>query len=72
MAQLAIAWVLRRDEVASVIVGASRPEQVHDNIAASGIELGEDVLGAIDDVLGDHVERDFVFGFGMKPGVKHR
>ena len=39
MAQLALAWVLRRDEVASAIVGASRPEQVHANAAASGVEL---------------------------------
>ena len=39
MVQLALAWVLRRDEVASAIIGASRPEQVHANAAASGVEL---------------------------------
>ena len=39
LAELALAWVLRREEVASAIVGASRPEQVHANAAASGIEL---------------------------------
>jgi aryl-alcohol dehydrogenase-like predicted oxidoreductase len=72
MAQLALAWDLRRDEVASVIIGASRPQQIYDNVAASGIELSDDVLARIDDALGEHVVRDFVFGFGMKPGVKHR
>jgi aryl-alcohol dehydrogenase-like predicted oxidoreductase len=53
MAQMALAWVLRRDEVASAIVGASRPEQVHANTAASGIELSADVLEAIDAALAD-------------------
>jgi aryl-alcohol dehydrogenase-like predicted oxidoreductase len=51
MAQLALAWVLRRSEVASAIVGASRPEQVRDNAAASGVELDEATLRAIDDAL---------------------
>ena len=53
MAQLALAWVLRRDEVASAIVGASRPEQVAANAAASGVELSADTLAAIDEALGD-------------------
>ena len=48
MAQLALAWVLRRPKVASAIVGASRPEQVRDNAAASGIELDEQTLAEID------------------------
>jgi aryl-alcohol dehydrogenase-like predicted oxidoreductase len=52
MAQLALAWVLREPNVASAIVGASRPEQVDDNAAASGIELDEDTLAEIDTVLG--------------------
>jgi voltage-dependent potassium channel beta subunit len=51
MAQLAIAWVLREPGVSSAIVGASRPEQVDENVAASGIELGGDVLAAIDAAL---------------------
>src|SRR3954463_10180272 len=51
-AQLAIAWVLRQPNVSSAIVGASRPEQVDDNVAASGIELGDDVLQRIDEILG--------------------
>jgi len=51
MAQLAIAWVLREPGVSSAIVGASRPEQVDENAAASGVVLGEDVLAAIDAAL---------------------
>jgi aryl-alcohol dehydrogenase-like predicted oxidoreductase len=51
MAQLALAWVLRRPEVSSAIVGASRPEQVEDNAAASGIELDEETLRAIDEAV---------------------
>jgi len=50
-AQLALAWVLRRHEVAAAIVGASRPEQVEDNAAASGIELDEATLQAIDEAV---------------------
>ncbi|WP_286689231.1 MULTISPECIES: aldo/keto reductase family protein [unclassified Aeromicrobium] len=52
MAQLAIAWVLAHDDVAGAIVGASRPEQVESNAAASGITLDDDVLARIDEVLG--------------------
>jgi aryl-alcohol dehydrogenase-like predicted oxidoreductase len=52
MAQLALAWVLRRPEVTSAIVGATRPEQVRDNAAASGIELDEPTLAEIDRALG--------------------
>jgi aryl-alcohol dehydrogenase-like predicted oxidoreductase len=58
MAQLAVAWVLQNDSVASAIVGASRPEQVVDNVKASGVRLEPAVLKQIDDVLGDTVERD--------------
>jgi aryl-alcohol dehydrogenase-like predicted oxidoreductase len=57
MAQLALAWVLREPNVASAIVGASRPEQVHANASASGIELSADTLAAIDAALGDVVVR---------------
>jgi aryl-alcohol dehydrogenase-like predicted oxidoreductase len=57
MAQLAIAWVLREENVSSAIVGASRPEQVDENVAASGVELGDDVLRAIDEALGQTVIR---------------
>jgi aryl-alcohol dehydrogenase-like predicted oxidoreductase len=58
LAQLAIAWVLSNPNVSSAIIGASRPEQVNDNAAAAGRTLDADLLKAIDDVLGDVVERD--------------
>jgi aryl-alcohol dehydrogenase-like predicted oxidoreductase len=58
MAQLAVAWVLQNDNVASAIIGASRPEQVFDNAAASGVKLDADLLTKIDDVLDPVVERD--------------
>ena len=50
--QLALAWVLREPNVASAIVGATRPEQVETNAAASGVELDDAVLRRIDEVLG--------------------
>jgi aryl-alcohol dehydrogenase-like predicted oxidoreductase len=53
MAQLALAWVLRLENVASAIVGASRPEQVHANASASEVQLGADTLAAIDEALAD-------------------
>ncbi|TDD38928.1 aldo/keto reductase [Nonomuraea terrae] len=58
MAQLAVAWVLQNPNVASAIVGATRPEQVRDNVKAAGVKLDADVLKRIDDVLGSVVERD--------------
>jgi aryl-alcohol dehydrogenase-like predicted oxidoreductase len=58
MAQLAVAWVLQNDNVASAIIGASRPEQVHDNAAAAGIKLEADLLSKIDEVLDPVVQRD--------------
>ncbi len=57
MAQLALAWVLRQPNVASAIVGASRPEQVHANASASGVVLDADMLAAIDEALGDVIVR---------------
>ncbi len=51
MAQLALAWVLQHENVASAIIGASRPSQVDDNAAASGVALGDDVMTTIDDAL---------------------
>jgi aryl-alcohol dehydrogenase-like predicted oxidoreductase len=58
MAQLAIAWVLQNPNVSSAIVGASRPEQVHDNAKASGAKLDATVMKKIDEALGDVVLRD--------------
>jgi aryl-alcohol dehydrogenase-like predicted oxidoreductase len=58
MAQLAVAWVLQNDNVASAIIGASRPEQVHDNAGAAGVTIPAEVMTRIDEALGDVVERD--------------
>ncbi|MBT1634004.1 aldo/keto reductase family protein [Curtobacterium flaccumfaciens] len=58
LAQLAIAWTLQNDNVASAIVGASRPQQVTDNVKAAGVKLDADALAAIDEALGDIPERD--------------
>ena len=58
MAQLAVAWVLQNSNVAAAIIGASRPEQVEENVKASGVTLEPQVLAQIDAVLGEHVERD--------------
>ncbi len=57
MAQLALAWVLRQPNVASAIVGASRPEQVRANASASGMTLDDQTLAAVDEALGDIVVR---------------
>jgi len=53
MPQLALAWVLRQPNVASAIVGASRPDQVHANASAAGITLSEDSLAAVEEALGE-------------------
>ena len=58
LAQLAVAWVLQNRNVSSAIIGASRPEQVTENVRASGVELDAALLKRIDEVLGAVVERD--------------
>ncbi len=58
MAQLAIAWVLQNDNVSGAIIGASRPEQVTDNVKAAGVRIPAEAMARIDEVLGDVVERD--------------
>ena len=58
MAQLAVAWVLSNDNVATAITGGSKPEQVTDNAAAAGTSLSAETLARIDEALGDAVERD--------------
>src|SRR5512132_2178903 len=72
MAELALAWVLRRPEVASAIVGASRPEQVHANVKASGIQLTPDTLAAIEEALGDTPVKEPTLAPLARPGVTHR
>src|SRR3954451_2747184 len=72
MAELALAWVLRRPELASAIVGASRPEQVHANAKASEIELTPGTIEAIDEALGDVPIKDPLPAPFAKPGITHR
>ncbi|OBK90274.1 aldo/keto reductase family protein [Mycolicibacter sinensis] len=57
-AQLAIAWVLQNDNVAAALVGASRPEQVAENVKASGVRIPDELMTRIDQVLGDAVTAD--------------
>ena len=72
MAELALAWVLRRPELASAIVGASRPEQVHANAKASGIQLTPDTLAAVEKALGDTPVKEPTLANLARPGVAHR
>ena len=58
MAQLAVAWVLQQPNVSSAIVGATRPEQVQDNVKAAGVRLDAGIMKAIDEVVDPIVERD--------------
>lgn len=58
MAQLAVAWVLQNDNVAAAIIGASRPEQVAENVKASGVTIPAEALARIDEALGDVVVKD--------------
>jgi aryl-alcohol dehydrogenase-like predicted oxidoreductase len=58
LAQLAVAWVLQNPNVASAIIGASRPEQVYENVKAAGVKLDADLLSEIDAVLEGVIERD--------------
>ena len=58
LAQLAVAWVLQNENVASAIIGASRPEQVAENVRAAGVTIPLSLMERIDEVLGDAVERD--------------
>ena len=58
LAQLAVAWVLQNDNVSSAIIGASRPEQVTENVKAAGVSLDAATLKAIDEIMDPVVERD--------------
>jgi len=58
LATMAIAWVLQNPNVSSAIIGASRPEQVHENVRAAGVTLEADLLKQVDEILGDAIERD--------------
>jgi aryl-alcohol dehydrogenase-like predicted oxidoreductase len=67
MAQMAVAWVLSNPNVASAIVGASRPEQLDDNVGALGKKLDAATLAAIDVALGSVVQRDPAKTVSPKP-----
>ncbi len=58
MAAFALAWVLQNPNVSAAIVGASRPEQLHDNVTAAGVTLDPALLAEVDLALGDSIERD--------------
>ena len=58
MAQLAVAWVLQNPNVSSAIIGATKPEQVRENVRAAGVSLDPALLKQIDEVLGDVVVVD--------------
>ena len=61
LAQLAVAWVLQNQNVSSAIVGASRPEQVSENVKAAGVVIEPELMAKIDDVVGDIAYRDASF-----------
>ena len=71
-ATMALAWTLRRSELASAIVGASRPEQVHANAAASGVQLSADVLEAVDTALAGVAVTGPMLAPLARAGVLHR
>ena len=58
MSQLAIAWTLQNPAVSAAIVGATRPEHVHENVKAAGVKLDQDLMAKIDDIIGDEVVSD--------------
>jgi len=58
LAQLAIAWVLQNSNVSAAIIGASRPEQVTENVKAAGVRLEDDALKQIDEIFDEVIERD--------------
>ncbi|PWJ51199.1 Predicted oxidoreductase [Quadrisphaera granulorum] len=70
MAALAVAWVLQNDNVAAAIIGASRPEQVAENVKASGLRLPAEVMTKIDELLGDVVATDPALTAANAPKVR--
>jgi aryl-alcohol dehydrogenase-like predicted oxidoreductase len=58
LAQLAVAWVLQNPNVSSAIIGASKPEQIKENVAASGVQLSPQTMREIDKALGSLPEKD--------------
>jgi aryl-alcohol dehydrogenase-like predicted oxidoreductase len=72
MATMALAWCLRQQNLASVIIGASRPEQVFQNAEASGVELSQDTLEAIDEALAGVTVTEPRRANFVAEGVTHR
>ena len=72
MATMALAWCLRQDNLASVITGASRAEQVHHNAEASDVRLDQNTLGSIDDALADVAVTEPKRANFVREGVTHR
>jgi aryl-alcohol dehydrogenase-like predicted oxidoreductase len=58
LSQLAVAWTLQNPNVSAAIIGASRPEQVRENVKASGVRLDDEVLKRIDEIMGPEIVRD--------------
>jgi aryl-alcohol dehydrogenase-like predicted oxidoreductase len=58
LAQLAVAWTLQNPNVSAAIIGATRPDQVRDNVGASGVRLDAGLLRRIDDILGPEIVTD--------------
>lgn len=71
MAQMAVAWVLRNDNVASAIVGATRPEQLEDNLGAVDVVLDDDLVARIDEILEPVVVRDAGLTAKASPPARH-
>jgi aryl-alcohol dehydrogenase-like predicted oxidoreductase len=72
MVTMALAWCLRQENVASCIIGASRPEQVFQNAEAAGVKLSDDTLGAIDEALDGVIVSGPRLANFVKEGVTHR
>ncbi|MDR1833574.1 MAG: aldo/keto reductase family protein [Propionibacteriaceae bacterium] len=70
MAQLALAWVLQHDYVAAAIIGASRPEQITENVGASGVAIPADALSAIDEVLAEIIVTDPLKTIEITPATR--
>ncbi|MDJ0324577.1 aldo/keto reductase family protein [Cryobacterium sp. PH31-AA6] len=70
MAQLAVAWVLQNDNVSAALVGASRPEQVRENVKAAGVKIPAATLERIDEVLGNVVEHDSAMTSATAPHTR--
>ena len=70
MGQLAVAWVLQNENVASAIIGASRPEQVHENVGAVGVKLDAAVMAAIDEALDAVAVRDPLLTAASAPATR--